>query len=103
MHLERLAMILEIVGQKGDATVADICAHSDLPKPTAYRLVNDLADAGLLDSVAKGRYAVGNRLNRITEADHSKPTTPIRNCSRPLRPCSRRPPTPTESRSFCPA
>ncbi len=71
MHLERLALILEIVGQKGDATVADICAHSDLPKPTAYRLVNDLADAGLLDSVAKGRYAVGNRLKRITEADHS--------------------------------
>jgi DNA-binding IclR family transcriptional regulator len=71
VHLERLALILEIVGQKGDATVADICAHSDLPKPTAYRLVNDLADAGLLDSVAKGRYAVGNRLKRITEANHS--------------------------------
>lgn len=71
MHLERLALILEIVGQKGDATVADICAHSDLPKPTAYRLVNDLTDVGLLDSVAKGRYTVGNRLKRITETDHS--------------------------------
>ncbi len=66
-----MALILEIVGQKGDATVADICAHSDLPRPTAYRLVNDLTDAGLLDSVARGRYAVGNRLRRIIEVEQS--------------------------------
>jgi len=43
MHLERLIWILEIVGQKGEATVAEICAHSDLPKPTAYRLVQILS------------------------------------------------------------
>ncbi|MDH3307800.1 MAG: IclR family transcriptional regulator [Acidimicrobiia bacterium] len=71
MHLERLTLILEIVGQKGEATVADICAHSDLPKPSAYRLVQDLVDAGLLDQVAKGRFVVGARLKRITEPDHS--------------------------------
>ena len=71
VHLERLALILEIVGQKGEATVADICAHSDLPKPSAYRLVHDLAGAGLLDPIAKGRFVVGNRLKRITEADLS--------------------------------
>ncbi len=71
MHLERLALILEIVGQKDEATVADVCAHSDLPKPTAYRLVNDLTEAGLLDPVGKGRFTVGNRLRRITEGDQS--------------------------------
>lgn len=71
MHLERLALILEIVGQKGEATVADICAHSDVPKPSAYRLVQDLAGAGLLDPVARGRFVVGNRLKRITETDLS--------------------------------
>lgn len=71
MHLERLTLILEIVGQKGEATVADICAHSDLPKASAYRLVHDLAGAGLLDPVAKGRFAIGTRLKRITEADQS--------------------------------
>ena len=27
MHLERLICVLEIFGQKGEATVADICAH----------------------------------------------------------------------------
>lgn len=71
MHLERLATILEIVGHKGEATVADICAHSDLPKPSAYRLVNDLTDAGLLDPVSRGRYTVGTRLRQITETDLS--------------------------------
>ena len=71
MHLERMAMILEIVGQKGEATVADICAHSDLPKPSAYRLVHDLTQAGFLDQVAKGRYGIGNRLKRVTENDQS--------------------------------
>jgi DNA-binding IclR family transcriptional regulator len=73
MYLERLAMILEIVGQKGEATVADICAHSDIPKASAYRLVRDLVDAGLLDPVAGGRFAVGNRLERITKAELSDP------------------------------
>ena len=71
MHLERLTLILEIVGQKGEATVADICTHSDLPKPTAYRLVQDLVGAGLLEPVARGRFAIGIRLKRIARGDQS--------------------------------
>ena len=71
MHLERLILILEIVGQKGEATVADICAHSDLPKPTAYRLVQDLVGAGLLEPAGRGRFALGTRLKRITQSDQS--------------------------------
>ena len=71
MHLERLSLILEIVGQKGEATVADICTHSDLPKPSAYRLVQDLVGVGLLDPVTRGRFAVGARLKRITQSDQS--------------------------------
>ena len=71
MHLERLTLILEIVGQKGEATVADICAHSELPKPTAYRLVQDLVGVGLIEPVAKGRFALGARLKRISQADQS--------------------------------
>lgn len=71
MHLERLTMILEIVGQKGSATVAEICAHTDLPRPTTYRLVNDLTDAGLLDPVSKGQFTIGYRLKQITEPDQS--------------------------------
>ena len=71
MHLERLTMILEVVGQLGEATVAEICTHTDLPKPTGYRLVGDLTEAGLLDPVAKGQFALGYRLKQIVEPDHS--------------------------------
>jgi len=71
MHLERLIVILEIVGQKGEATVAEICAHADLPKASAYRLVQDLVGAGLLEPVARGRFALGTRLKQITRGDHS--------------------------------
>jgi len=71
MHLERLTSILEIVGQKGEATVAEICAHSDLPKPSAYRLVQDLVGVGLLEPVARRQFMIGSRLKRITHSDHS--------------------------------
>ena len=74
MHLERLIFILEVIGQKGEATVADICAHSDLPKPSAYRLVQDLVSAGLLEPVARGQFTIGTRLKRITHSDHSDRT-----------------------------
>ena len=73
MHLERLALILEVVSQKGRATVADICVQSDLPKPTAYRLVKDLLSSGLLESPTRGEFAIGTRLKRITLNDHSDP------------------------------
>ena len=71
MHLERLTMILEIVGQKGETTMADILAHSDLPRPSAYRLVSDLVGAGLIEPVAKGRFTIGTRLRRIVQSDAS--------------------------------
>ncbi|NNK77894.1 MAG: helix-turn-helix domain-containing protein, partial [Litoreibacter sp.] len=71
MYLERLTLILEIVGQKGQATVAEICEHSDLPKPSAYRLVQDLVAAGLLEPVARGCFTISTRLKRITRNDHS--------------------------------
>lgn len=71
MHLERLTCILEIVGQRGEASVADICAHSDLPKPSAYRLVHDLVGVGLLEPLGRGRFVIGARLKRMTQTDHS--------------------------------
>ena len=71
MYLERVVLILEIVGQKGRATVADICAQSDLPKPTAYRLVQDLVSSGLLETPSRGTFTAGSRLRRIALSDHS--------------------------------
>ena len=74
MYLERLASILEVVGQQGEATVADICAGADVPKASTYRLVQDLVEAGLLEPVGKGRFMIGARLKRITHTDHSDHT-----------------------------
>lgn len=71
MHLERLVFILETVAQKGDASVADICASSDLPKPSAYRLVQDLVGVGLLEPVSRGRFTLGTRLTQMTRQDTS--------------------------------
>jgi DNA-binding IclR family transcriptional regulator len=71
MHLERLTSILEVVGQKNEASVAEICAHCDLPKPSAYRLVQDLVGVGLLEPVARGTFTIGSRLKRITKSDYS--------------------------------
>jgi DNA-binding IclR family transcriptional regulator len=71
MHLERLTMILEIIGHKGEATVADIVVQSGLPTPSAYRLVKDLVGVGLIDPTSKGRFSVGTRLKQITATDRS--------------------------------
>ncbi len=71
MHLERVTAIIEIVGHLGEATVADICNNSDLPKPTVYRLVQDIVGVGLLEPVARGRFAIGARLKRIAHSDQS--------------------------------
>ncbi len=71
MHLERIIKILEIAGQHNEVTVSDICKESGLPKPTVYRLVQDLASAGLLEPVSKGIFTIGARLKRIVFNDQS--------------------------------
>lgn len=71
MHLERLILILEIVGQRAGSSVADICKLSDLPKPTVYRLVQELVSAGLLEPVTKGAFVIGARLKRIAHSENS--------------------------------
>ena len=82
MCFERLICILEIFGQKGEAIIADICAHSDLPKPSAYRLVKDLVNVGLLEPVVRGRFTIGIRLKQIRITRN--PTARCWNSLRPL-------------------
>ena len=74
MYLDRITLILEIIGQKGEATVAEICDHSDLPRASAYRLVQDLVNAGLLEPAARGQFSIGARLRRIAQSDQSDRT-----------------------------
>lgn len=71
MHLERVICILEIVGQRGEATVAEICVYAELPKPSAYRLVQELVSVGLLAPSTRGQFMLGTRLKRITHTDFS--------------------------------
>lgn len=72
MHLDRLIAILEAVAMSGGtASVNDICAATGLPKPSVYRLVQDLEAAGLLDAPTKGSFRVGARLHRISRMDRS--------------------------------
>jgi DNA-binding IclR family transcriptional regulator len=70
MHLERLVKILEVVAMSGGAaTVKDICAATGYPKPSVYRLVQDLLSAELLQSPEKGVFRIGPRLHRISRLD----------------------------------
>ncbi len=72
MHLERVISILESVAMAGrPCTVNDICTATGYPKPSVYRLAQDLLTAGLLDSPEKGSFRIGARLHRISGMDRS--------------------------------
>lgn len=67
MHLDRLITVLETVAIAGRAVSAsDVQRATGLPRPTCYRLLQTLADYGLLDDPdAASRYLIGERLKRI--------------------------------------
>jgi len=67
MHLDRLITVLETVAIAGRAVSAsDVQRVTGLPRPTCYRLLQTLAEHGLLDdSDAASRYLIGERLKRI--------------------------------------
>ena len=71
MHLERLILILEAVGQRGASRVRELCEATGLPKPTTYRLVHELVGTGLLEPNGGGTFILGARLTRICRDDNS--------------------------------
>jgi DNA-binding IclR family transcriptional regulator len=72
MHLDRLVRILENVAMSGGAaTINDISAATGYPKPSVYRLVQDLLLAELLQAPEKGVFRIGSRLHRISRMDKS--------------------------------
>lgn len=69
MYLERLLAIVETISSTDTSaamTVSEIAAATGVPKPSIYRQVNDLVDAGLLEPRENGRYAVGVRARRLS-------------------------------------
>lgn len=62
-------MILETVsgaGKSAALTVSEIAEATGVPKPSLYRQINDLVDAGLLEPRKGRRYAIGVRTRRLS-------------------------------------
>ena len=67
MYLARLISVLEAIAAAGRPIgVAEIQATTGLPRPTCYRLVQDLADQDLITAgPERGRYSLAQRLRRM--------------------------------------
>ena len=65
--LDRHASILEAVTAIGEpVSAADLARVTKLPRPTCYRLVSTLEDAGFLERTGhSGKFVLGDRLIRI--------------------------------------
>ena len=57
--------ILEYVGLNGRTSLAEISAHTGLPRSTLLRLVATLVDLGFLRRTDRGEYGVALKLWRI--------------------------------------
>ena len=70
MYLDKLFNILEIVVKSGNGlTVKKISEISNIPKPSCYKLVNDLVKNNLLKKLNKNKYVLGERLKQIARLD----------------------------------
>lgn len=69
--IERVFAILDAVARAGDGiSLANVAATARLPKPTAYRLVRELAEGGLVrrEHGAQGGISAGPRLEQLALA-----------------------------------
>ncbi|MEM7125412.1 MAG: IclR family transcriptional regulator [Chloroflexota bacterium] len=84
MHLGRLITVLESVAVAGrPISTSEIQQVTGLPRPTCYRLVQTLAEHGLLnDDEDNSRYVLGDRLIRIALLGTSD--TDVRHAAAPL-------------------
>ncbi len=70
MYLDKLFNILEIVVKSGNGlTVKKISEISNIPKPSCYKLVNDLVKNNLLKKLNQNKYVLGERLKQIARLD----------------------------------
>ena len=69
--VQRAIAILEAVAQTGDGvSISAIAAAANVPKPTAYRLLRELADAGLVrrEATTQGGFSVAPRFEQLALA-----------------------------------
>ena len=70
MYLDKLFKILEVVVKSGAGlTVSDINKITNIPKPSCYKLINDLVKNDLLQKKDKNRFILGERLKQIARLD----------------------------------
>ena len=70
MYLDKLFKILEVVVRSGAGlTVSDISKITNIPKPSCYKLINDLVKNDLLQKKDKNRFILGERLKQIARLD----------------------------------
>ena len=70
MYLNKLFNILEVVVRSGAGlTVRKISEITNIPKPSCYKLVNDLVKNSLLKKQNENKYVLGERLKQIARLD----------------------------------
>ena len=70
MYLDKLFNILECVVKSGNGlTVTKISEISNIPKPSCYKLINDLVKNNLLIKQNKNKFILGERLKQIVRLD----------------------------------
>lgn len=65
--LDKACLILEALEQ-GPASLADLAASTDIPRPTAHRLASALEHHRLVDRDSRGRFVLGPRLDELAAA-----------------------------------
>jgi IclR family transcriptional regulator, KDG regulon repressor len=57
--------IIDLIGERGPTSLADLVAQTGLPKSTLFRLLSTICGAGFLERTARGEYAATVKLWRI--------------------------------------
>ena len=70
MYLNKLLNVLEVVVKSGTGlTVTKISEITNIPRPSCYKLINDLQKNDLLRKKSENKYVLGERFKQIARLD----------------------------------
>lgn len=79
--LDRIMRVLTALETEPELTPSSLAEETGLPKSTAYRLIDELAQRGLLERTAEGHVTLGRRLWEI--AQHTPLASTLRHTALP--------------------
>jgi len=79
--LQRAMVILEYLSERGAAPASELIEHSGIPKSTAYLLLKEMQQLGLVSQDDRGNYRLWVRL--IALGDRASEQLDIRDTARP--------------------